>query len=112
MAAEVRVTPATGDVLSALLVDHRAGREVYLAQVCRAAGVVERTAAPIMTRLEAAGLVAARMEGVGPWMAGRPWRRYFRLTVAGVEVAVLVVAFQQIPPHVISSFAVSTRDDL
>ncbi|HEY6793390.1 MAG TPA: hypothetical protein VI248_01765 [Kineosporiaceae bacterium] len=106
------MTPATGEVLVALLADHRLGREVFLAQVCRAAGVVERTAAPLMTRLEGAGLVAARMEGEGPWTAGRPWRRYYQLTPAGVEVAVLVVAVDQLPVGSIGRFGASTRHGL
>lgn len=37
---------------------------------------------PILTRLEAAGWVESRCEEVDPQIAGRPARRYYRLTGA------------------------------
>jgi DNA-binding PadR family transcriptional regulator len=49
-----------------------------------AAGLPSGTVHPILARLEGAGWLESRWEDVDPRSAGRPARRYYRLTGAGV----------------------------
>ena len=76
------MTMATQLVLRALLADP--ADELYGSEIGGAAGLMSGTVHPILARLEAAGWVESRWEDVDPQVAGRPARRYYRLTGEGV----------------------------
>jgi PadR family transcriptional regulator PadR len=85
MATAPRMTKATQLVLRSLLADPTA--ELYGSEIGDVAGLMSGTVHPILARLEAAGWVESRWEDVDPQAAGRPARRYYRLTGAGVQSA-------------------------
>ena len=76
-----RLTIPTRLVLEAMLVDD--DTEVYGLELARAAGLPSGTVHPILARLEGLGWVTSRWEDVDPVEAGRPPRRYYRLTSLG-----------------------------
>lgn len=76
---------ATQLVLRSLLADPVG--ELYGSEIGDAAGLMSGTVHPILARLEAAGWVDSRWEDVDPRAAGRPARRYYRLTGEGAEQA-------------------------
>ena len=80
-----RMTLPTQLVLRALL--EEPGAERYGLEVGEAAGLPSGTIHPILARLERLGWVESRWEDVDPREAGRPARRYYRLTTDGVERA-------------------------
>lgn len=79
------MTIPTQMVLRALLVD--ATRELYGAEIGGAAGLPSGTVHPILARLEGVGWLESRWEEIDIRTAGRPARRYYRLTASGVEAA-------------------------
>lgn len=79
------MTIPTQRVLRALLDDPTA--ELYGLEIGDAAGLPSGTVHPILARLEGAKWVESRWEDVDPVVAGRPARRYYRLTPDGVEQA-------------------------
>ena len=85
MAWSPRMTMATQLVLRSLLADP--ADELYGAEIGEAAGLMSGTVHPILARLEAAGWVDSRWEDVDPRAAGRPARRYYRLTGEGARQA-------------------------
>ena len=80
-----RMTLPTQLVLRALLADPTA--EFYGAEIGEAAGLMSGTVHPILARLESIGWVESRWEDVDPRVAGRPARRYYRITAIGAEQA-------------------------
>src|SRR5690242_11086038 len=80
-----RLTIPTRLVLEALLADPDA--ELYGLELARAAGLPTGTVHPILARLEGTGWVTSRWEDVDPSAAGRPPRRYYRLTPSGIREA-------------------------
>jgi hypothetical protein len=91
MATEkVRVTLAVAKVLSAFCADPGADR--YGLDLMRATGHPSGTLYPILLRLQRAGWVRARWEEVDPVEAGRPPRRYYRLTADGLVSARMELA--------------------
>ena len=80
-----RMTVPTQLVLRALLVDPTA--ELYGIEIGDAAGLASGTVHPILARLEGVGWLSSRWEDIDPSTAGRPARRYYRLTASGVESA-------------------------
>lgn len=80
-----RMTLPTQFVLRALLDDPEAER--YGLEIREAAGLPSGTIHPILARLERLGWVESRWEDVDPSAAGRPARRYYRLTTDGIEHA-------------------------
>jgi DNA-binding PadR family transcriptional regulator len=80
-----RMTQPTQLVLRALLADPTA--EYYGAEIGEAAGLMSGTVHPILARLESLGWVESRWEDVDPRAAGRPARRYYRITADGAERA-------------------------
>jgi PadR family transcriptional regulator len=80
-----KMTIATQLVLRALLADPTS--ELYGSEIGDAAGLMSGTVHPILARLEAASWVQSRWEDVDPASAGRPARRYYRLTGAGADAA-------------------------
>lgn len=85
MVTAPRMTMATQLVLRALLADTAA--ELYGSEVGEAAGLMSGTVHPILARLESAGWVESRWEDVDPQVAGRPARRYYRITGDGARQA-------------------------
>jgi PadR family transcriptional regulator, regulatory protein PadR len=81
----VKMTIPTQLVLRALSAD--VGREFYGIEIGAAAGLRSGTVHPILARLERVGWVESRWEDVDPSDAGRPARRYYRLTSSGAERA-------------------------
>ncbi len=80
-----RMTIPTQLVLRALLAEP--GRELYGAEVGEAAGLPSGTVHPMLARLERLDWVSSRWEDIDPSEAGRPARRYYRLTAGGAESA-------------------------
>lgn len=96
MASDVRVTVAVARVLAAFLDDPAADR--YGLDLIGATSLPSGTLYPILVRLERAGWVESAWEDIDPGAAGRPARRYYRLTSDGlararVELAALRVQF-------------------
>jgi DNA-binding PadR family transcriptional regulator len=77
----LRVTAAVSKVLAAFLEDPEAER--YGLELMRASGHPSGTLYPILLRLQNAGWVEAYWEEIDPVTAGRPARRYYRLTPDG-----------------------------
>jgi PadR family transcriptional regulator, regulatory protein PadR len=93
MANPLRVTAAVSKVLAALLEDPEADR--YGLELMRASGHPSGTLYPILLRLQNAGWVEARWEEIDPVAAGRPARRYYRLTPDGRVAAHAEIAALQ-----------------
>lgn len=88
---EPRMTIPTQLVLRALLEDPT--RETYGLEICRKAGLPTGTIHPILARLEKEfGWLTSRWEDVKAEEAGRPRRRYYRLTEDGAERARIALA--------------------
>ena len=85
-----RMTIPTQLVLRALLEDPT--RELYGIEIGAAAGLPSGTIPPILARLEGLGWVESRWEDIDTRAEGRPARRYYRLTAAGVQSARLALA--------------------
>ena len=85
MSRSPRMTMATQLVLRALLADPT--EELYGSEIGDAAGLMSGTVHPILARLESAGWVESRWEDVDPQVAGRPARRYYRITGEGAQQA-------------------------
>ena len=81
----MRMTIPTQLVLQVLLEDATVERYGY--EVGEAAGLPSGTVHPILARLEGAGWLESRWEDVDAAEAGRPARRYYRLTADGAAAA-------------------------
>jgi PadR family transcriptional regulator PadR len=79
------MTIPTQYVLTTLLAEP--DREYYGAEIGMAAGLASGTVHPILARLEGIGWVTSRWETIDASAAGRPARRYYRLTTEGVADA-------------------------
>ncbi|MEU9515710.1 PadR family transcriptional regulator [Micromonospora sp. NPDC048169] len=86
----MRLTIPVVKVLSALLSEPEGPR--YGLDLMRLTGLPSGTLYPVLHRLQAAGWLAADWEDVDPVAAGRPARRYYRLTGEGVRSARLALA--------------------
>jgi DNA-binding PadR family transcriptional regulator len=80
-----RMTIPTQLVLHVLLADPEEERYGY--EIGESAGLASGTVHPILARLEGAGWVESRWEDVDVRAAGRPARRYYRLTADGAQAA-------------------------
>src|SRR6478609_10797688 len=80
-----RMTIPAQLVLSVLLEDPQ--REVYGRELGEAAGLPSGTIHPILARLEGMGWLESRWEDIDTSAAGRPARRYYRLTESGAAQA-------------------------
>lgn len=76
-----RLTLQTQSVLAALL--QEPGAERYGRELCEMAGLPSGTVYPILARLEKVGWLTSAWEDVDPAAAGRPRRRYYKLTAVG-----------------------------
>ncbi|WP_033817750.1 PadR family transcriptional regulator [Kitasatospora sp. MBT63] len=91
METPFRVTAATLDVLEVLL---GAREELHGFAVVRASGRPTGTVYPILGRLEEAGWLESRWELEHPEV-GRPRRRFYALSAAGMDAAAAVVLKQR-----------------
>ena len=80
-----RITLQVRLVLQAFL--DAAGDEQYGLELIDATGLFPGTIYPILARLEQAGWLESRWEDVDQHAAGRPRRRYYRLTPDGLRAA-------------------------
>ncbi len=85
-----RMTLQVKLVLQALAEDQE--QERYGLEIIDATGLPPGTIYPILARLERAGWLDSEWETVDEHLAGRPRRRYYRLTADGVAVATTVAA--------------------
>lgn len=85
MASSPRVTAAVAGVLEAFLADPAAER--YGLDIMQATGYPSGTVYPILVRLQRAGWLAAHWEEIDPVLAGRPARRWYRLSPDGISTA-------------------------
>src|SRR3954454_10570086 len=90
MATPPRMTIPTQLVLAALLQNPTS--ELYGVEIGAAAGLPSGTIHPILARLEGVGWLESRWEDVDPSVAGRPPRRYYRLTGVGISHAQAALA--------------------
>ncbi|MFU8871601.1 PadR family transcriptional regulator [Micromonospora sp. SL4-19] len=81
----MRMTIPVAKVLAALLADPDAER--YGLDLMWMTGLPSGTLYPVLHRLQGAGWLTADWEEVDPVAAGRPARRYYRLTADGVAAA-------------------------
>jgi PadR family transcriptional regulator, regulatory protein PadR len=80
-----RMTEPTQRVLRAFLDDPTA--EKYGLQICKAVTLAPGTVHPLLYKFEELGWLESRFEEIDPSDAGRPRRRYYRLTPDGAEFA-------------------------
>lgn len=80
-----RMTDSTQRVLRMLSDDPTA--EKYGLEIGRAADLAPGTVQPILHKFEEIGWLESRFEEIDPSDAGRPRRRYYRLTPDGAELA-------------------------
>jgi PadR family transcriptional regulator, regulatory protein PadR len=80
-----RMTGATQLVLRELLADPAA--EKYGLEICKAVGLASGTVHPLLYKFENLGWLESRFEEIDPADAGRPRRRFYRLTPDGAEFA-------------------------
>ncbi|GIH07140.1 hypothetical protein Rhe02_52070 [Rhizocola hellebori] len=74
-----------------VLLDHPTG-EVYGLELGAVTGIRSGTLHPILARLETLGWVESRWEDIDPAEVGRPRRRYYRLSLRGVDLARIALA--------------------
>jgi DNA-binding PadR family transcriptional regulator len=80
-----RMTDPTQRVLRTLLDDPAA--EKYGLEICKEVGLAPGTVHPLLYKFEELGWLESRFEEIDPSDAGRPRRRYYRLTPDGAEFA-------------------------
>ncbi|GAA3276904.1 PadR family transcriptional regulator [Dactylosporangium vinaceum] len=94
MAPPLRITTTLVQVLEVFLADP--GAERYGLDVMRVTGMPSGTVYPILVRLQGLGWLQAHWEDIDPVQAGRPARRWYRLTPEGVQSArAELAAYQQ-----------------
>ncbi|WP_412540699.1 PadR family transcriptional regulator [Longispora sp. K20-0274] len=81
MADEVRLTIPVARVLAAFVADVDVER--YGLDLMQQTGLASGSLYPILTRLVRAGWLETQWEDVDPVAAGRPARKYYRLTAEG-----------------------------
>jgi DNA-binding PadR family transcriptional regulator len=87
---DVRMSLQTLRVLEAFL--ENPADELSGADVQKRSGLASGTLYPILLRLESAGWFVSRWEAIDPVTAGRPRRRFYRLTPNGLTRATEVFA--------------------
>ena len=90
MGDDLRVTMAVATVVAAFVEDPAADR--YGLDLIGVTGLPSGTLYPILVRLQRAGWVESAWEEVDPSAAGRPARRYYRLTTDGLARARVALA--------------------
>lgn len=82
---EVKLTLTTMKVLKCFMEQPKA--ELSGVDITKSAKVFTGSLYPILMRLEAAGWLSSHWEEIDPREAGRPRRRYYRLTAHGQRLA-------------------------
>jgi DNA-binding PadR family transcriptional regulator len=82
---EPRITVPVAKTLAALLSDPAGDH--YGLELMKATSLPSGTLYPVLARLERVGWVESRWEDIDPVQAGRPARRYYRLTTDGAVAA-------------------------
>jgi PadR family transcriptional regulator PadR len=90
MERQPRMTGPTRGVLEIFLSEPLTDR--YGLELGSALGLPSGTIHPILARLEGVGWLASGWEDVDPSVAGRPARRYYRLTSQGQAAAAQALA--------------------
>lgn len=85
MGTSPRITVPVATVLAAFLRDPE--QERYGLDLIRDTGLPSGTVYPVLARLGRAGWVHRDWEEIDPVVAGRPARRYYRLTPEGAAAA-------------------------
>jgi len=85
MAPPLRITTTLVEVLEVFLADPTVER--YGLDVMRATGRPSGTVYPLLIRLQGIEWLQAHWEDIDPVQAGRPARRWYRLTPLGVQSA-------------------------
>ena len=80
-----RMTEPTQRVLRVLLDDPTA--EKYGLEICKAVGLAPGTVHPLLYKFENIGWLESRFEDIDPSEAGRPRRRFYRITSDGAKFA-------------------------
>jgi PadR family transcriptional regulator, regulatory protein PadR len=93
----VKLTKPLERVLRVLVADPTA--EHYGYDLMKATRLPSGTLYPMLARLQQDGLVHSEWEEQRPDAAGRPPRKYYRLTAEGARVARLELARTPAPPH-------------
>jgi DNA-binding PadR family transcriptional regulator len=93
---DVRLTQPTLKVLRFLLETPREGRSG--AEMSKATKVGSGTLYPMLARLESAGWLTSEWEVIDPREAGRPRRRFYKLTALGQNNAHAALADLQMAP--------------
>lgn len=83
MTKEVRLTPQTVQVLSAILERPRDG--LSGAEISRGTGLASGTLYPILIRLEKAGWLSSSWEDGDPVELRRPRKRFYKVTAPGAK---------------------------
>lgn len=78
----MRITTQAQRVLLVMLASPRS--EHYGLELAKATGLRSGTLYPVLARLEGAGWIDGSWEKIDPHTEGRPPRRYYRLTAAGM----------------------------
>ena len=96
MSENVRLSGPTLKVLKYLLEKPRADRSG--ADISRTTRVGSGTLYPMLARLEQVGWLSSKWERVDPAEAGRPRKRFYRLTAFGQTHAISALAELQFAP--------------
>jgi PadR family transcriptional regulator, regulatory protein PadR len=83
--SDVRMSLQTLRVLEVFL--DAPADELSGADVIKRSGIASGTLYPILFRLESAGWFVSRWEDIDPGVAGRPRRRFYRVTPTGLQCA-------------------------
>jgi DNA-binding MarR family transcriptional regulator len=82
---DIRISPQTLRVLEAFV--ENPANQLSGAEVMQRCQLASGTLYPILLRLESAGWFVSRWESIDPSSAGRPRRRFYRLTPTGLRGA-------------------------
>jgi DNA-binding PadR family transcriptional regulator len=97
------MTLPTQVLLGALMADP--AKEFYGLELVQLAGLASGTVHPILARLESYGWLESRWEDEDPRRAGRPRRRYYRLTPDGVVHATRALERARTPVSLLARLA-------
>jgi DNA-binding PadR family transcriptional regulator len=99
MENQIRLSGPTLKLLKLMLEKPRLGRSG--AEISKLLNVGSGTLYPLLQRLENAGWLTSEWEKVEPAMAGRPRRRFYKLTGYGQTQSAKALAELQVAPGVL-----------
>jgi DNA-binding PadR family transcriptional regulator len=100
MANDIRLSGPTLRLLKMLIEKPLEGRSG--ADISKTLGIGSGTLYPLLQRLENAGWLKSEWEDIDPSEAGRPRRRYYKLTGEGQKQSVQALAELQTAPGVLA----------